>query len=271
MPRWLRILLIVLLAAVFLFSSYQLLSYYGESRKRKAQFGELSATVEKVRGEATAPDRPQQSDSPQPTFVEVTNPKTGEVLQAYPEYAAVYRQNSDMVGWLKLEGTVIDYPVLQTPDRKDYYLRRGFDGAYSVHGCLYAKETCDVFAPSDNVTIYGHKMHDGTMFAELLNYKDPAYYAEHPLIRFDTLNQYRTYRIVAVFSASASSDMMKRVVLFTDAASEAELQEFFQKCAEASFYDTGETASYGDKLLTLCTCDYDIADGRLVVVAKRVD
>ena len=71
---------------------------------------------------------------------------------------AVYQQNNDLVGWIRVEDTNINYPVMQTVDNPNFYLKRGFDKEYTDYGCLYVQEDCDVQAPSDNVVIYGHHM-----------------------------------------------------------------------------------------------------------------
>ena len=87
------------------------------------------------------------------------------ILNAYAPY---YEQNPDMIGWLSIEGTVIDYPVVRTPGDNEKYLRLGFDGAYATGGTLFLDERCDpgVEKVTANQMIYGHDMHDGTMFGK---------------------------------------------------------------------------------------------------------
>ena len=75
-----------------------------------------------------------------------------------PELAELYQQNNDLVGWIRVEDTNINYPVMQTVDNPNFYLKRGFDKEYTDYGCPYVQEDCDVQAPSDNVVIYGHHM-----------------------------------------------------------------------------------------------------------------
>ena len=96
-------------------------------------------------------------------MVEVTD-KNGEPLLVLPEYAPIFERNKDTVGWIKIDGTNIDFPVVQRKESTDYYLYKNFDGEYSNQGAIYVREQCDVFAPSDNLTIYGHRTNAKTMF-----------------------------------------------------------------------------------------------------------
>lgn len=199
-----------------------------------------------------------QSDKQQAAF---------EALSQMPDLEALQAENSDLAGWLRIEGTAIDYPVMHTPDRPDYYLYRDFQGNVSDYGCIYAEENSDPAAPSDNVTLYGHAMRDGSMFADLKNFTDPAFWEAHPTIRFDSLTQQRSYRIFAVFRTSGYTGQGFAYHSFTDAASHTAFDAFVAQCKELALYDTGITPAYGDKLLCLSTCDYTRANGRLVVAA----
>lgn len=191
-------------------------------------------------------------------------------MTAYEKYAAVQTRNTDMVGWLHIEGTNIDYPVMQTVDRPDYYLKRGFDRQYSDHGVPYVAENC-ALGYCDNTVIYGHNMKDGTMFSDLCRYEDEAFYRRHKTICFDTLDGYGTYEIVAVFKTVAYSERGFPYYRFTTADDAGDFDAYLCQCRALALYDTGITARYGDKLLTLSTCEYSRENGRIVVVARRVD
>ena len=171
---------------------------------------------------------------------------------------------------MRIEGTNVDYPVLQTPDDPNYYLYRDFDGNDSKSGSLYVWSEADVNEPSDNLTIFGHNMADGSMFATLSNYIHDYYWEENSLIFFDTLYEYHTYKIFAVFKTSANIGEGFSYHKFYEAANEEEFNDFVSTCRELSFYDTGITPVYGDKLITLSTCEYTLNNGRLVVCAVRI-
>lgn len=186
-----------------------------------------------------------------------------------PEFAALYRRNPHMIGWIFVPDTQINYPVVQTPDAPDYYLHRSFDGSYSEGGCLYLQEDCSVNT-SDNLIIHGHNMRNGSMFGELHRYADQSFWQDHRVISFNSLTENGTYEILAAFVTSVTADDAFRYWDFTHTANEKVFDGFVEHCKAMSLYDTGVTAAYGDKLITLSTCDYTVRNGRFVVVAKKI-
>lgn len=215
----------------------------------------------------TDPTDPIDPSDPGPSRPRPVIPES-EIL--FP-YRSLYTINNDMVGFLEIPGTNIRYPVVQSPQSPNYYLRRNFYKRSATCGTIYVREACDVNKPSDNLTIYGHKMTNGTMFAQLHKYKDQDFYEDNNIIYFDTLTEYHTYEIFAVFQTQANLGSSFNYHLFDDAKDEAEFDQFVKSCKALSYYDTGITPTYGDKLITLSTCDKTIEEGRLVVVARRID
>ena len=183
---------------------------------------------------------------------------------------ALHEENPDCIGWLTIPGTVIDYPVMYRPDEENYYLKRDFYGNYSASGSLFLSELCDP-ADSDNKIIYGHHMNSGKMFAALDEYKKRAFYEEHPLIYFDTLHREEVYQVFAVFCTAVYTGNDFSYYTFTRAEGKEEYDAYIMAVKERSLYDTGITAEYGDKLLTLSTCEYSRENGRMVVVAKKIN
>ena len=268
MKRWILWIFLGIFSLLFLVSSCILGTYCFTSLRQQ----QASHTLAQIMHESAAPQETTasiQETAPQPE--QTDTPEATEVPGMLPEFTALYAMNPDIVGWITIPGTRIDYPVMQTPEQPDYYLSRGFDKAYSRHGCIYVREECDVAAPSDNLTIYGHRMGDGTMFNDLHKYLDADFCRENPSIFFTTLTQRRTYEILAVFAiaSDASSDFPYH--LFVDAAEEVDFDAYIAQCNARALYDTGVTASYGDKLITLSTCEYTQENGRLVVVARSID
>ena len=278
-PFWYYALL-VLLTGVFLFSAWYLADYYLGSRRQADAYDDLAALVDAARPAASDETRAPESggtlpsgeaagreeeDTPPP--VENRVDEKGILL----EYAPLYEMNPDMAGWLSIEGTKINYPVMHTPDRTDYYLQRNFKGEYSAWGCIYAREECDLDIPSDNVTIYGHNMKDGSMFAGLNAYTSREFWENHRYIRFDTLKEHHTYEIFAVFTTTASEGEGFEYHEFIDADDEQEFDTFVAKCLSLSLYGTDLVPQYGDKLICLSTCEYSQTNGRLVVAAVRID
>lgn len=241
-------------AALFLFSGFMLFRQYSDEKQSAEAFDKIAALVQ----EETPPtDEPQESETPPPEQT------------AFERYAAVYEQNSDFVGWISIDGTNIDYPVMQTIDNPNYYLKRSFEKQYSDYGVPYVQENCDLEI-SDNCVIYGHHMNNGSMFADLCKYTDENFYREHKTIRFDTLSGFGEYEIVAAFKTVAYSEHGFKYYHFICADSAEDFDAYISKCKELAFYDTGVTAEYGDKLITLSTCEYSRQNGRMVVVAKKI-
>lgn len=194
--------------------------------------------------------------------------KVPEVLD---EYAGLYAENSDTIGWLKIDGMTIDYVVMQAPDEINKYLRHDFYGKDSTRGCLFVDEYCDIFN-SDNIIIYGHNMKDGSMFGTLDSYADESFYAEHKIIRFDTIYEKHSYEVVAAISTSipAKDEDVFRYYEYTSSNDEETFLDYTDFIEKNKLYDTGVEINPGDKLLTLSTCAYHTTDGRFVVVARQI-
>ncbi len=202
-----------------------------------------------------------------------TDEETGveKVYTVLDEYKSLYNHNKNLIGWLKIADTNIDYPVMQT-DNNEFYLDHDVDHEPDKNGTLFMDYRCDVLAPSFNFIIYGHNMRSGNMFGTLDKYKSESYFEKHPVILFDTIYEKGVYEVMYVFNSHiyTEDEITFKYYQMIDIASEKEFESNMQSMQEISLYDTGVTAVYGDQLLTLSTCDYGEDDGRFVVVAKRV-
>lgn len=189
-------------------------------------------------------------------------------------YSQLYEQNPDMAGWIAIEGTNIDYPVMYVPGDNDAYLHSNFNKEYDAGGVPFIDGNNVLDPRDDNLIIYGHNMNDKSMFQNLLNYKDYSYYEKHPSVQFDTIRERGTYHIAAVILVRATYvgevDGFHYDLAYSF-SSEAEFQEYWQNIQALSLYDTGVTPEYGDDLITLSTCEYSQKDGRLAVIAVKKD
>lgn len=178
-----------------------------------------------------------------------------------------------MVGWIQIEGTNIDYPVMQTPADPSYYLKHDFEKNYTDYGCPFMQADCDALTPSDNLILYGHNMKDGSMFADLAKYRSKDFWQTHKTVWFDTELGSSAYEIFAVIHTTVQADDADAFPFyrFVDAASPEEFADYVSACKARALYDTGIFAEYGDKLLTLSTCDNITDDGRLLVIAKQTE
>lgn len=183
--------------------------------------------------------------------------------------AALQKKNDDCAGWLTVDGTNIDYPVMYTPDDEEYYLAHDFERKDNYHGVPFidAHGSPD----SDNPTIYGHSMRDGTMFSELSRFTDTSFCEAGHQIRFTTLYDERVYRAVCVFKISQQDSVKFPYHLFSDFSPVGVTASDYIARAKyyAIWYDDTVTAA-DDHLLTLSTCEYTLDNGRLVVIAKAI-
>ncbi|WP_277934912.1 MATE family efflux transporter [Parablautia intestinalis] len=194
-----------------------------------------------------------------------------EELPILAQYEGLWEQNHDLAGWLRIEDTAIDYPVMYTPDDPEYYLHRAFDGSEASSGSLFIGEKCMPRAP--HVIVYGHHMKNGTMFGALPQYADAEYAKKHPVICYDTLYEEKKYEVVAAFYSKIYPENTKEEVFryywYTDLSREEVFDQYIKKVKEKALYDTGVGTEFGDEILTLSTCSYHTDDGRFVVVARR--
>ena len=256
----------VLFTALFLFSGIMAIRQYRDTKQSAEAFNAVADLVKPAPTPvlSSVEDATGEDGTDKPASYE-----PAPELTAYDKYAAVYEQNSDFIGWISIEDTKINYPVMQTPGNKDFYLKHAFDKSYSEYGVPYMQENCKLCL-SDNCVIYGHHMQDGSMFADLCKYESEDFYKEHKTIHFDTLAGFGEYEIVCVFKTAAYSADGFKYYHFVDAADAAEFNSFLSTCQSLALYDTGVSAEYGDKLITLSTCEYSRSNGRMVIVAKLV-
>ena len=188
-----------------------------------------------------------------------------------PEYETLYNKNKKLIGWLKIDDTNIDYPVMQTSDNT-YYLDHNYNQEYDKNGSIFLDYNCSVYPRSTNMIVYGHHMKSGNMFGNLQKYAKESYGKKHSVITFDTIYEKAQYQVMYVFRSQVynEDDIVFKYYQFIEANSETEFNSYMQEMSELSLYDTGVTAEFGDSLLTLSTCDSSQTDGRFVVVAKRI-
>ncbi len=187
------------------------------------------------------------------------------------EYKTLFNKNKSLIGWLKIDDTIIDYPVMQTSD-SEYYLSHNFNQEYDKNGSIFMDPACDVLKPGTNLILYGHHMRSGKMFGDLNKYSKKEYAQEHSEIQFDSIYEKGIYKVMYVFRSKIfyEDEITFKYYQFIHAGSEAEFNSAMDSMADMALFDTGVKASYGDSLLTLSTCDNSEEDGRFVVVAKRI-
>ena len=198
---------------------------------------------------------------------EVTEERTEKMIQL----EELQKENEEIIGWLEIAETNINLPVCQAQDNS-YYLTHNYKKEKATSGALFLDKDFNLDKPSTNYLIYGHRNKNGTMFEDLIKYKDEQFFKSHPTIKFTTTKEDTEYQIIAVFFSRVyykDEQNVFRYYQFVNAESETEYNEYISNCKKASIYDTGATAEYGEQLLTLSTCEYSQEDGRFAIVAKK--
>ncbi|MBR4085127.1 MAG: class B sortase [Lachnospiraceae bacterium] len=240
--------------------------FYGyEDYRTRRSYEEMAG----LKGEETGQSINQAFGNDAPTINYTKDDKT--VPEVLDEYKKLYNTNKKLIGWLKIDDTNINYPVMQT-NNNEYYLNHNMNQEKDRNGALFLDKDCDVINRSTNLIIYGHHMKSGRMFGNLDDYESKEYYKKHPIIEFDTIYEKGTYEIMYVFRSRVykEGDVVFKYYQFIDCYSEQEFESNMQEMESLSLYDTGVKAEYGDRLLTLSTCDNTVDDGRFVVVAKKI-
>ena len=189
------------------------------------------------------------------------------------KYAYLYAINPDLVGWVRVPGTMINIQVVQSSTAEAEYLRKDFYGNKSRYGTPYMDYRDDPKYLSQNTTIYGHHMSDGLVFADLKKYKTIEGFKENPIFYFDTLYKKYTFKVYAVIiSNSQEKDDGDYIFNYTvpNFKSQDQFMSYVAALDERSLYKTGVDIQPNDKLLTLSTCTYEFSDARLAIVGRMV-
>ena len=214
------------------------------------------------------------------------------IRESSRDLSSLYAQNHDLVGWVRIEGTRIDYPVMQTKDDPEYYLHRDFNRQYSASGTPFL-DAASVVRPDPAVAdanacdmpttwnwlIYGHNMKFGSMFHDLQEFDAKEFWEEHRTFEFDVYypendeTDHGIYEIIAVSRSeikAEDSDAFKyyQYAGYTD---EEKFYEYVDGVKAESSYDIGVMPQYGEQLVTLSTCAYHTKEGRMYIVGRRVE
>lgn len=242
--KWYELLLLAGFVGVAICCILFLISYYRQTQTAKADFIKLSQMMHSTEGEVF-----QLGDKVENNISELQE------------------ENSDCIGWLQVEDTNIDYPIMCTPHQPEYYLRRNFGKQYSIAGTPFLDNMCNVF-DSLNLIVHGHNMKDGSMFASLVQYQDKQYGLDHPQFTLYLKNEVRQYHLMAVLHFDLTLENMSKYYHLPN--SRADFESYISFLEEESLYCGGYSAIWGERILTLSTCDNKTENGRILVVAKEI-
>lgn len=200
---------------------------------------------------------------------EAAETETKKPLEILPEYTSMHDRYPQLAGWIYIEDTMIDLPVVQTTDNA-YYLDKNIDGTEDVNGTLFMDCRNDFTKPGTNLIIYGHNMKSGAMFGGLKQYLDEAYLSSHDRIQFDTIYEKQNYRIVAVCLSDVGGEGAYRYYNYIEAERDEDFAAFLENVRNCAVYDRTQDVTKSDSLLTLSTCNNYVEDGRLFILAKKI-
>ena len=206
----------------------------------------------------------------EPTFtmeeVIITPEPTETPVPEIPLNIKEYKEkNADTIGYIKIDGTVIDYPVMYSGDN-EFYLHNDFDKQSSYYGAIFLDFRCDVYdmAKTRNIILYGHRMKDGSMFRSLVYYFEKDFFDAHRIIQFDTLAGEMDWEVFAIYEANIDFYYIN-----TEFEDDEQWLEFIKYCQQLSLYETDVMLGKDDIVLTLSTCSTD-KQHRVVVMARLV-
>ena len=225
---------------------------------------------------------PSPTPSPSPSPTPDRSIRTGALAYKYlekveldesrilPELREIYELNKDLVGWISIKDTLVDYPVVQTED-SSFYLKHDFYGKSNANGQIILDTKCDPYTPSYNLVISGHHMNSGAMFGRLLKYRDRKYWEDHKVVEFDTLMARKQYVIFAVFNSADYDEHEEGFRYNADIQYKLDADQWLAEIRNYQIYDTGIDVEFGDEFITLTTCDRSRRrNGRFVAVARRI-
>lgn len=250
-----KIILIIkiILTTILTIAIIYLLIYFYNSYKNKKLYEDLDSNLTSNINTATE-----------------ESPANNEFVEKVKE---LQKENEDIKGWIKIDGTDINYPLLQGTDN-DYYFSHNYKKESTKYGSITINDKSNLKDVNSNVIIYGHDMKDSQMFGELIKYEKKEFYNQHSIIRIMTEEGESEYKIMYVFKSRVfytDETNVFRYYQYYNFNNESKYNEYLKNCKKVELYNTGVTAKYGDQLITLITCEYSQNNGRLVLVARKIN
>ena len=259
----------ILLSILIVISAIYIIKFLLSKEEAKKE-SELLDTVE-INNNEIEKENTEEETKETEEITEKTNEVENKETERMLKVKELQKENADIVGWLEIENTNINYPVLQGEDN-EYYMTHNYKKEKSKNGSIFLNKDYDWNIPSSNLLMYGHNLGNGTMFQELLKYQNKEFYNNHKVIRFTTAKEDAEYEIISVFKSRVyykSEQNVFRYYYFINANTEEEYNNYVENAKKASIYEIEPTAKYGDQLITLSTCSYHVKDGRFAVVGRK--
>jgi sortase B len=264
--KWVRRLMIGVAVSVFAFSTYKISMYYADEYRSKEQYNELREIYYKTESEPEPIHQPTvKNNIMEPVDsqdVSTANKEKEYVVQE--RFASLLQMNEDVVGWLKIEGTVIDYPVMQAKDN-DFYLYRDIHKKDNVNGSIFMDYRNRTREDDRHTILYGHNMKNKSMFASILNYESRWYFENHSMIEFDTIYQNGKWQIFSAYFTDENYDYIR-----TEFSGAEDYKAFLDDIKGRSLHSNNVGINENDIILTLSTCGNSSDVSRFAVHAKLI-
>lgn len=238
----------IILIAIMAVSGYKIVTYFYQAHEQKKIFTSIEKKI----------------DNNQKGLVKAK----GNNIQK--KYAKLYEENSDFVGWIKIKGTKINYPVMKTTKPYDFYVMHNFKKEDSIYGTPFVGEKCSVDPMDFNTIIYGHHMKNGTMFSDLIKYKNVDFYKEHKYVQFDTIKDSGKYLVVYAFVSEVNVKKSFEYYNVAYWSGKKKINKYINEISKRSLYNTNEKITYKDKIISLSTCENTNENSRMVIVCKKI-
>lgn len=250
-------ILIVFFAAMLLFSAWKLFGILQGYEQGESEYNELQQYIS-VTEPPTIPDAAPQATQPEYSHEPTAPEEADDTVWPVVDFEQLAQINPDIVGWIFIEGTDINYPVVQGSDN-DYYLRHLFDGTYNSSGCIFLDAACSADFSDQHSIIYGHHMKNGTMFSGLMDYKQQSFYDEHSMALLLTPTHNYKIKLFSGYVSDPWNDAWETEFLDVDFA------EWLNAISERSGFEADSYPAEGDRIFTLSTCTYEFENARYVL------
>ncbi|WP_458407240.1 class B sortase [Anaerotignum sp.] len=259
----LRRALMAVLAIVFCVSAAAFGKALMEYHKGNEIYESAMEYVEETDITAASETKEEKTEEKEQQDTPVSNIKRS---YANIDFAGMQAINADVIGWIQIMGTQVDYPLLDADDNK-YYLNHTYDHRRSSYGSIFIEPRNKPDLSEDHLVIYGHNMVNKSMFGSLLNFKQQSYANNHNIITICMPGKDLTYRVFSAYTAHVDSATYRMSF-----SGDASFQEMISYMKENSVIYSDITPKVGDQILTLSTCTPAGArDYRFVVNAVLID
>lgn len=249
----LRTAIVLILAAVTVYAAHQIYQEYSEYREGADSYSVLETYIKEPQSEPVSEEsKPEQDEMSEDA-----------IIWPVVDFAALESINSDCVAWIRIDGTEIDYPVVQGHDNS-FCLKHLFDGEWNSTGCIFLDSRVEPDLSDRHSVLYGHHMKNGTMFSDIANYKDQTYYESHATGMILTLTENYRIEFFAGYVASADDEDAWKVTF----ATEDEYVGWLNETVGRSWFKSEVIPTAEDRVITLSTCSYEFNNARFVLIGR---